>query len=541
MPEQQRPSQTSMPRTTTMALQVGQDVRSPSLAERIARVTPLHLALVQWMACGVVVSVLLFPTLFSSLLTIPGFPQSGGAILRIRMWQRSFGFNPYRFDPLEPPETAFLLGILALAVILAFAVHAIAFWQVWSNTDSGSPRWHWLLGPVGSHIIMLFMAPMSADVFFYAMTGDMAATGRNPYLHALSEYPENPLFRYNHWVDMTSVYGPIWTGVNRVLMAITGPQPFQAVLAFKLLLGLSSLALAGVVWFVALRLTHSHRLALTAFILVAWQPNMILESSGQAHNDSFMLLLLVTGIGTVLVWGRRLLRPALAVAALSIGVKYVTLPIAGLVALLRLATCPHEKHRGWRITRSWALDALVLMLLAAVFIAPYWTGPTFFQEMVREPGRLFSNPIFQPRLRSVMREIGLGSTLHALQQGLPFIMQSLVVLFILREGVRQTRSMLAFGRTRSDESASRPRTRQLPLDVTASLLQSWMAITIALAMCTPNSHSWYLTWPVVPVALYLVVQRRRGEEEYRTSTMPNWVLVYLAVTALMTITSFQIS
>ena len=541
MPEQP-PVQPPTTRVTSLALPVGGGVRSTSFPERLARVSPLNLAVLQWASCGVIVAILLFPPLLASLMSIPGFPQSGGAIIRIRMWQRSFGFDPYGAEPLLPPQTAFLMLLLAFAVVAAFATQAIAFWRAWSGGDR-YPAWQWWLGPIGSHLIMLFMAPMSADVFFYAMTGDMTANGHNPYLHTLREFPENPFFRYNHWFDMTSVYGPLWTSVSRAIVSITGPDPFHAVLAFKLLLGLSAITLAGLVWFIALRLTESRRLATCAFVLVAWQPNMILETSGQAHNDSFMLLLLVAGIGALMVWGARFLRPALAIAALSIGVKYVTLPAVGLVALVRIATTRHGERTGWRLARAWALDALVLAAIAAIFIAPYWTGPEFFREMVREPGRLFSNPVFQPRLRSFMREIGLGSTLRMLQHGLPVIMQTLVVLFLLREAGRNALTMLDLRRVVADPAnAARGRqTGMLPTEVTVALLQSWMAVAVALSMCTPNAHSWYLTWPIVPIALYVVVQRRRGADEFGSNTMPHWFWAYLAITGLMTIASFQVS
>ncbi|MGC4105750.1 MAG: hypothetical protein QM753_05240 [Thermomicrobiales bacterium] len=541
MPEQHPPVQQPTPHVTSLALPVERDLRSSSLTERIARISPLNLAVMQWASCSIIVAVLLFPTLFTSLMTIPGFPQSGGAIMRIRMWQRSFGFNPYGADPLLPPQTAFLLFLLVLAVIVAFGTQAIAFWKTWSGSGDRHATWQWWIGPIGSHVIMLFMAPMSADVFFYAMTGDMAANGNNPYTHALRDFPENPLFRYNHWIDMTTVYGPVWTTINRALMTVTGPDPFLAVLTFKIFLGISALALAGVVWFIALRLTESRRLAACAFVLVAWQPNMIVETSGQAHNDSFMLLLLVAGIGTVLVWGSRYLRLALTITALSIGVKYVTLPIVGLVALLRLATTRHDRHTGWRLARAWALDGFILIVVASIFIAPYWTGPEFFREMVREPGRLFSNPIFQPRLRSFMREIGLGSTLRMLQHGLPVIMQTLVVLFLLREAGRNALIMFTVGRRATEETSGIQTRGPLPTEITVTLLQSWMAIAIALSMCTPNAHSWYLTWPVVPIALYLVVQRRRGMTDYRATTLPHWFWAYLTVTGLMTIASFQVS
>ncbi|MGN6483325.1 MAG: hypothetical protein ACTHMX_02885, partial [Thermomicrobiales bacterium] len=135
------------------------------------------------------------------------------------------------------------------------------------------------------------------------------------------------------------------------------------------------------------------------------------------------------------------------------------------------------------------------------------------------------------------------STLRMLQHGLPVIMQSLVILFLLREAGRNARTMLELGRLASDPAnlARNRQTGALPTDITVALLQSWMAVSIALSMCTPNAHSWYLTWPIVPIALYVVVQRRRGADGFGSSTMPHWFWASLAITALMTIASFQVS
>ena len=51
----------------------------------------------------------------------------------------------------------------------------------------------------------------------------------NPYATPLYDVFQSPLYAYNHWVDMTTVYGPLWTLVTQGVVSLTGPEPARAV------------------------------------------------------------------------------------------------------------------------------------------------------------------------------------------------------------------------------------------------------------------------------------------------------------------------
>jgi hypothetical protein len=61
------------------------------------------------------------------------------------------------------------------------------------------------------------------------------------------------------------------------------------------------------------------------------------------------------------------------------------------------------------------------------------------------------------------------------------------------------------------------------------LLVGWAVILTALALLPVNSHPWYWTWPIVPLAVLVTFDRQS------TPSVPRWFRGYLALTAVMTL------
>ncbi len=494
-------------------------------------VGPFSLALVLWISVAVTVYALLMTPVTEGNRGLMNLTESVGALERVALWQRAFswlpGLNPTGGSIGWPP---FILNwTVRVCLVVLFALHAAAFWRCW-NGDSEGSLWRWLIGPIGAHILMLGFVPSNADVFYYAMSGDLANSGANPYAYPLVYFPGNPLYPYNHWVDMTAVYGPIWTALNQAIVAVSGNDPVAAVIGFKLFLGASAIALALFVAWFAGRLTGSRRLGRAAGVLVAWQPNLILESSGQGHNDAVMMLLATAGMALAILGGTPGVRGGLILLAASAAIKYVTLPLLGLVALVRLADV--RRTGVGALARAWALDGLAVSAVWLAAFAPYWVGPQTFAEMVTEPGRNFSNPfwllpyltarwtvgdVVDPIFFGGLRALMLVSTL------------SLVSWILLRFG----RHMLD-GRPLSWTPRAARRTSVLP-SWAAPLLYCWTAVLAALAFLPVNTHAWYWTWPVAPIALLAAFQATRDPLDGVEPALPRWFWGYLVFSAAMTL------
>lgn len=174
---------------------------------------------------------------------------------------------------------------------------------------------------------LVLLAPplISTDIFSYQAYARMGtAYGANPYLigpHAIaldSVYP----FVGAKWVNMPSVYGPLFT----VLSYVLAPLSIAAsVLAYKAAAVLASLATVALVWNAA-RLRGVD--PVKAVALVALNPLLVVYGLGGGHNDLLMLAVMAAGIVLLLQRRERLGAASLTVAA---GVKLtagVLLPFA---------------------------------------------------------------------------------------------------------------------------------------------------------------------------------------------------------------------
>lgn len=456
--------------------------------------------------------------------------ESYGSLERVALWQRTFDWLPGG-DPGQAvatwPKPA-IVWVVRGAMAAMFALHALAFALAWrSREDLPSPLtplpwrggpWRWLAGPVGAQAIMLLMVPSNADVFYYAISGDIANDGLNPYTTHLYEVFEHPLYLYNHWVDMATVYGPVWTLIDRTVMAVAGNDPATAVLAFKIFLGAVAIGVALGTYALARLLGVGPGRATAALVLVGWQPNMIIEAAGQAHNDVVMIALALAAVSLVLAGGSRVARGGAVLIALSALVKYVSLPLLGMLALTRLDR-RHEEGATWRLPLAWLLDSIAVLAVAIAAFAPYWTDWSILGEMVSEPGRLYTNPIWHiPASIAHTVDTGAGSTFEDTTRVSAQLVAVVAILVVLvRFGLMVWRS------------AGQPHRAAVPA-WTRALLAAWAAIFAILAFVPVNTHPWYWTWPVVPVALLTAFDGRAGDRK-----PPLWLWGYLALTALLTV------
>ncbi|HEV2065627.1 MAG TPA: hypothetical protein VGR08_02240 [Thermomicrobiales bacterium] len=453
--------------------------------------------------------------------------ESFGALERVALWQRALQWLPGStgdggFFTLAPGAIAY--GVRA-ALVLMYLAHAWSFWLVWKGNQR--PFWTWLVGPIGAHLILLLMVPSNADVFFYEISGDLAANGVNPYLHPLVLFPDHPIYPYNHWVNMSTVYGPLWTTISAGLMRVAGPDPVTATVLYKLVLGAAAIGCAAVTYRLACVLTGKRSLAVAAGVLVAWQPNMLIESSGQAHNDPVLILLATCGLALVLVGGIGAIRGAVILVAASAMIKYVTLPLLGFLVLLRLV---NRKTKGGStgILGNWLVDALAIAAVIWGTFVPYWSGIETLAEMFSEPGRIFTHPLwFMP---SILLENVFSPQVATVYEVVMQVALMLVLLAVLANLVYR------FGRAMwSAESVGDTVENDVARDwkSTRPLLVAWTGTICALAFIPANSHPWYWTWPIVPVALLVTFDAR--DETASERRLPRWFWAYFGATMVLTL------
>lgn len=203
-----------------------------------------------------------------------------------------------------------------------------------------------VLGVSGVLLVGAVAVPptQSADVWSYAMYGRMISEYRDsPYRHTPGQYRADPIGQRvpRFWLESRSVYGPLFTGLSAVGMAMAGSSSTLARLFFQ---GLAALAVALALLLVDRR-THDP----VALALLGVNPLTVLSVVNGAHNDALVGLAVLAG--AILVVARR---PAWAGAALAAGA------LVKATALFPLAAVA-----GWLWFRDSRRSAVVLVGVAA--------------------------------------------------------------------------------------------------------------------------------------------------------------------------------
>jgi hypothetical protein len=201
---------------------------------------------------------------------------------------------------------------------------------------------------------MIQLAPLagplllSRDVYFYWDKGRIGTVhDGNPYSDPPSEYPDDPAFKLMgaDWYDVRGAYGPTFTLASEVHAAAVGDSTPTATFTYRAVAAAFMLILTVAATFAA-------GAPALAAAFVGWNPLFALHFAGGAHNDVWMMALLVVGFALA-VNGRRSLGGAAWL--LSVGVKWVPLVLLPL----------HAAHRRLPFAVFGAAAALVVLSIVS--------------------------------------------------------------------------------------------------------------------------------------------------------------------------------
>jgi len=278
--------------------------------------------------------------------------------------------NP-RLDGHFLPDVG-LLGYLRL--IIAFIgvgfLYSAGFRIVQQNTSKAA----WIIiigGTLAFIIVFLFMAPFDAlDIYDNIFHGRILGIyGANPFHDLISQFPEDPFYKYPRWKDAPSAYGPLWEMLAGLTARLAGNGIIANIFAFKILPGVFHIASIAVVVSYLRRTMPEH--TLTGVLLLGWNPVILYEIWGNAHNDMAMIFwVLLAGL---LIQQKRY---TLSVLSLVLGalVKYIPLLLIPVVIMIGYRNLENVKARISFIFRT-SLASL-LTVIAAYY--PFWQGMASF-------------------------------------------------------------------------------------------------------------------------------------------------------------------
>jgi hypothetical protein len=202
----------------------------------------------------------------------------------------------------------------------------------------------------------------AVDVFGYIAHGRLLALHQeNPFIVAPSAFPGDAINPYLAYPDEPSQYGPIWVLIGGAFATLAQGDLLQEVLLYKGIAALAHIGGAALIFQIARRLTHDRAMAQASAFLYLWNPMLLWEMVGNAHNDGVMMF-----FGLVAVWLLVAGFDLLVLAAIACG-TLVKVPVALIAPSLFVGI--------WR--RSWprAVEgALLGLALCAVVYRPFWEG-----------------------------------------------------------------------------------------------------------------------------------------------------------------------
>jgi hypothetical protein len=299
------------------------------------------------------------------------------------------------------------LDVVVNSLVMAFVLAGVGYLGAILLVDAGVAGVRGAMVVVLAFVVVfqvtLFLTPglFTTDIFSYVMYGHISAVyNLNPYIYPPNYFPGNPLLNWIHpiWHDQPSVYGPLWTAIGWLMATATNGWPdvvttlddgtvlnvglMNQVFAYKLLMNLVQLLNLVIVWWLLGRiLAGQPRARLTAFILFAWNPLMLFDAAGNAHNDALMVTLLLLGIAPLALQYRPSNRAWLVgtvFVALSALIKYTT----GLVGLFYLVPWI-RRLSSWRTRTAWiGGTGVIISAITVVLFLPWLQLPDALEPML---------------------------------------------------------------------------------------------------------------------------------------------------------------
>lgn len=163
------------------------------------------------------------------------------------------------------------------------------------------------------HVLFLLAPPLlSSDVFFYMENARLGVVhGLNPYVYGPGAAPLDEIRTYANLSPVQNPYGPLFTAATYGLVPLGLPANLWAL---KVATAVASLGIVGLVWRSAQQMGRN---PLPRAMLVGLNPVLLVYAVGGAHNDIFMMLLLIGGVSFVLA-GRHVAAGAAIAAATAV-------------------------------------------------------------------------------------------------------------------------------------------------------------------------------------------------------------------------------
>lgn len=284
-------------------------------------------------------------------------------------------------------STAGLLAVW-LYVLLAGCALAAWCWGVRLARDLEGLSVGPLLGLTAVLALPLVAAPglFSDDVYLYNLYGrTIAEYGANPIVYAPSAFPYDAHFSWVHWKELPASYGPLWLMLSAPLSGWAGDSISAVVVFYRTAALVLHLLVAASVWYVLSR--RRRRDAAAGTLFYAWNPLVLIEVVGNAHNDILVGLFAVLLVAAA---AQRRWSSAAFFAACAVMVKPYAVLLLPPLALRILGASGAGRVR--RLASALAIGTLTIVAISV----PLWAGLQLLANINSNPAAFaYTNTLWE--------------------------------------------------------------------------------------------------------------------------------------------------
>ena len=245
-----------------------------------------------------------------------------------------------------------------------------------------------IAGTVGASAAFLLMYPVSAiDVFIYAARSRLFTHyGLDPLVARPADYTaDDPFlgFASAEWDDDVSPYGPIWNLIAGPATSIAGDDITVAIWGLKVIALLAFLACGACIWLAVSRWRPGSGAA--AATVFWWNPVVLWEGVGNAHNDLVMLVPLLLAI---VFWTRGRSEAVVPLIVAAAMIKYAAIIVGPAVALALLRAEPDWRARR-RLLAGWTFGSALVVVSG---LSPFYDPRAILGSIRDQAGILMTSP-----------------------------------------------------------------------------------------------------------------------------------------------------
>ena len=246
-----------------------------------------------------------------------------------------------------------------------------------------------------SFIFMLILPYLSSDIYYYMGDSWISSKyGANPYYTSVADLQEQGindeiLNNTGYWKNTTSVYGPVWNSIAKLLITLSFGSVTIGLFVFKIASYLLHILNTCIIY----KITKSKKYIL----LYGLNPLILIEFLSNVHNDIYLITCILLAIYFLI--RKKNIYFTMIFLALSVSIKYSTVLLIPFVLIYIFRKYSVSKRILLCIASGLSMIAFLVLLYL-----PYYRDYTVFTNMLVQ-GSKYSQSILSYLLQCANRSV----------------------------------------------------------------------------------------------------------------------------------------